>query len=241
MKLIKSRKKEIVSSNYNEIEVFKRMILDNCWELGTDLGEVGIDQIIVDDEILKDIPLLSALYKVFKLTKSVHNWFFTKKVLTFIKSIHDGKITEKEWDEHMAKLQKDPKRMSKELEVLAINIDRHNKCIKEKVLANYYIEYITECIDWNQFNYFAEALDIISVYDFCTLDYIAKNEYLSINNKTNILSLKHLNNAGIIDYYNGMEVVSEGENDEKYIARITEFGRDFYTLGKIFECIVEIE
>ncbi len=225
----------------SEMEMTGKIIFDCCMEVGADIAEVGLDQLI-DDGVLKELPVLSTILKTVKIGNSVHDWFYTRKLLTFIKAIYDGTVTEKEWNKHMEKLQKDPKRRIKELETLAVNIDRHNKRVKEIILANYYVEYIIGNISWAQFNLFAEALDIISFYDFDTLSFMVSNEYLSLEDEMeNMLSLKHLNNAGLIDYYNGMEVVGINDEDKKFIAHITEFGRDFYKLGKISSISTEME
>lgn len=226
-----SEKKKEVIYELNQMELAKKILLAESIELGADILEVGLDQIL-EEGVLKDIPILGGLIKVGNTIKTVHDAFFTKKVITFAQSIHNKNSNEEKWKQHKEKLINNPKRLIKEVEVLLIYIDRHTKYIKSKVLGNFYSLYYMEKIDWEDFEEFAEILDSISVLDFETLEELYKKKYYYGKEQYNSLALKRLSNCGLADFFNGMIVTDNTKVDAvSYVAKITRLGEYFWEFG----------
>ena len=132
-----TQNKNEIASNINQLEFAKKIILAEPIELGADVLEIGLDQIL-EEGILKDIPIFGSIVKVGRLVSTVHDAIFTKKVLAFAQSIHSGSGDETKWIQHKEKLMSDSKRLINEVEIILNYIDRHTRCVKSKILGNFY-------------------------------------------------------------------------------------------------------
>lgn len=224
-------KEDNVICDIDQLELAKKIILAEPMDLGADILEIGLDQIL-EEGIIKDIPVFGSFIKIGKTIKSIHDAIFAKKVLVFAQNIHSGNDSEDKWERHKEKLKNNPKRLMKELEVLLIYIDRHTKYIKNKILGKFYSLYYMGEIDWGDFEELAEILDVISVFDFETLEELYIKKYYAVNENYNPLALKRLSNCGLADFFNGMVVTdNSGEQAANYIAKITDLGEYFWEFG----------
>ena len=219
------------SNQMSQLELAKRIIMAEQIDLGADILEVGLDQLL-EEGIIKDIPILGSVVKAGKIVSTIHDAIFVKKVIAFAQNIHSGSGNEEKWNQHKEKLLSDQKRLIKEIEVLLIYIDRYTKYLKSKILGKFYILYVKEELDWSDFEVFAEILDDISVYDFETLEELFLKKYYFEKEQYSSLALRRLNKCGLVDYYNDMVVTSNEKKDVvSYVARITKLGEYFYEVG----------
>jgi len=86
---------------------FKKTILKSDLSLVIqNAGEIGFDSLL-DNGVLKDIPLLNTLFSLGKTVSNVRDYFFAKKILVFLESISN--LSETERNKLVAKLDADEK------------------------------------------------------------------------------------------------------------------------------------
>ena len=131
-------------------------------------AEIGIDA-VMEDGILKDIPILStavALYKIGGSIKERHNM---KKLLIFVNELNNGIVDEQKRQSYREKFTSNDKFRNQELEYLLILIDRYIGSDKPLLLAKLYLAYLDETIVWDEFTMFAEVIDRFLPLDCRTL------------------------------------------------------------------------
>ena len=230
-KMIKKEEQNEAWDKFNQFEVAKNIFLAEPLEIGTDFLEMGIDHWFQED-IIKEIPVLGITVKLGRTITSVNDMFFTKKVLTFVKAIHDQQLNEEKWKKHREKLIRDKRLLDKEIEVILIYLDRQTHYRKSQILGKFYSLYFNEEIDWEDFQVLAEILDAVSVFDFFTLEELYKEKVFVQGRKSNKLALKRLSSCGLVDYFNGMLATAEDDQiKEPYYAKITEVGSVFVECG----------
>lgn len=124
----------------------------------SDLAEVGLDA-IMDDGILRDIPILSTAVAIYKMGDSIKERHTIKKLLAFLNEMNNGIINEKKRAEYRQKFQSNEKFRNQEIEYLLILIDRYISNDKPQLLAKFYLAYLDELINWFEFTVFAETIE----------------------------------------------------------------------------------
>ena len=134
----------------------------------SDLAEVGLDAIL-NDGILKDIPIIStavALYKIGNSLKERHN---LRKLSIFLKEINNGIVDEEKRKEYQRKFQTNDKYRNREIEYLLVLIDRYISNDKPQLLAKLYMAYLDGIIIWEELTMYAEVIDRFLLLDCGTL------------------------------------------------------------------------
>ena len=98
----------------NLVKSFEESILSDSIGLASELAEVGLDSIL-DDGVIKDIPIISATIGVFKIGSSIKERHYIKKLMRFIDSCNKG-IIDKDMKERIKSKFLDEKKSKKELE-----------------------------------------------------------------------------------------------------------------------------
>jgi hypothetical protein len=213
------------------VETLKMTIYDECIDLSVNVAEIGIDQLFESD-LLKDIPVIGSLYGLGKTAKNLKDLFLIKKILVFNQQLRSGTANKEIVKKHKKKINEKPNLARKEMEVILAYLDKHIKYTKSMILANFYLLYIDDEIefDWEDFELMAEIVNDISLYDIKTLGdlYIKKN--YTENDECNYLSAKRLNSSGLIDYYGGMSM-SRPSQEGAFVARINQIGELFWEHG----------
>lgn len=131
----------------------------------SELAEIGLDA-MMDDGILKDVPILStavALYKIGNSFKDRHN---IKKLITFLNEINNGIPDSRKRNEYQQKFQSNDKFRNQEIEYLFILIDRYISYNKPQMLAKLYLAYLDNIIIWEELTMYAEIIDKLLLPDF---------------------------------------------------------------------------
>lgn len=215
--------------NLELVPSFKESLFSNTMDVGIDIIEVGIDQIIEND-VLKEVPIVGTIVKLGKTAITIKDRHLLKKTLFFIEQINNGSISEELLNNHKNELELNPNKMKKELEHIIVLIDRYIECKKTIILANFYKNYIGKRIDWEDFKVLAEILDVLSLYDIDTLKDINNKKFYKETDEINKLALIRLGSNGLIDYFNGM-TVSNGKELKNIIAKINDIGIAFIEYG----------
>jgi len=156
-------------SNKNELsEAFGLSLTEPVAKSIESLGEVGLDMIL-DEGILKDIPLLSTAVSVYKIGNTIRERQHVKKLLSFLKEVSSGIADEAERKRHYDALVADKKKFSQEIEYVLLVIDRYINEAKAVMLGRVYLSYLRGKINWNIFMLYAEMIDRLLPGDYRTL------------------------------------------------------------------------
>lgn len=217
----------------DQLDLAKNILLAEPLDIGTDILEIGLDHWF-QSEIITEVPVLGSLIRAGKTIASINDMFFIKKVLTFVKAIHDQKEIEGKWKEHREKLIHDKKLLNKEIEIILIYLDKQTHYVKSQILGSFYSLYFKKKIDWEEFQILAEILEMVSVFDLATLRELYNERVYHQGKRYNKLALKRLSSSGLVDYFNGMLVTAKGQrNEEPHYAEITELGDFFVEYGLV--------
>lgn len=217
------------------IPQFRRTIFNyGISDLLKEYAEIGIDTVI-NDGILKDIPIVSTFFGVGKTIVAIRDRHFIKKTLVFAQQLQSGTASVDDLEEHRRYLEEDPKLMEKELETIIICIDRYRRELKCKILANFYSACIAKELSWDYFELFKDILDMFNVYDIEELKQLCKKGYYGQNDNYDSLVLARLSSLGLARYFNGIFITSEGEDDCDFdrpvMATRTKQGNVFCEIG----------
>lgn len=221
------------------IRDFKQVLFEEALDTGIDYLEIGLDSLL-NDGVLKDIPIIGSCYSIGKVYFGVKDITLTKKVLIFSQKVRKKVISDYELNEHLEILKSDKQKLNKELEIIINYLDRHTKYIKAQILANFYLLYLSKKIEWEDFDFFAEIVDNVSVYDLKVLKIVWEKGIIKEGERYNPVSLQRLRNYGLVEYHDGLSVIKKGDN-ERYIAMINEIGKFFceYGMEDIWDSVIK--
>lgn len=104
-----------------------------------DLGEVAIDA-VMDDGVLRDVPILSTVVGVGKCIRNVSDVLFAKKLIAFLYGLKD--VDAKKREEAVAKWERDAKYRIHVGEALLNMINRCDDTQKAKWLSQLFFELV---------------------------------------------------------------------------------------------------
>lgn len=130
-----------------------------------DLSEIGLDG-IMEDGVLKDIPLLRTVMAIYKIGSSIKERHNLKKLVVFLNELNKGIGSEEQRREYQERFQNEAKFRNQELEYLLVLIDRYISYDKPKMLGKLYLAYLQNEIDWVQFCTYSELIDRFLPGDF---------------------------------------------------------------------------
>ncbi|MBO6231160.1 MAG: hypothetical protein J6O50_11410 [Ruminiclostridium sp.] len=175
------------------VKSFEESVLADSLDLASDLAEVGLDSIL-DDGVIKDIPIISATIGVFKIGSSIKERHYIKKLVRFIDSCNKG-IVDKDMKERIKTKFLDEKKSKKELEHILLIIDRFIEEEKADMLAKIYIAYLDSKIDWSQFVAYSVVLDRFLPGDY---SYYSSSFNFNVQNNSEIDILLRLSGLGLL-------------------------------------------
>ena len=218
----------------------KNTIWDGTKDILMDFTEVGLDT-ITENEVLKEIPIVSTIFRLGNAVVAIRDRHLLKKTLTFVAEVNDGTISNEKLRKHKEELEKNTEKMNAELESILVILDRINKTNKSIVLANFYKSYMDEAIsfDWEDFCICAEMLEVFSMYDVKSLKDIYEKESYEDGDKFDVFVMQKFNGLGLVSFFNNMKVNFGGKS---VFAFINHAGTIFYELGiqKSYEKILKM-
>lgn len=161
---------------------FTDEILNPSVDLAIDYSEMYIDDII-DNPAINEVPIVKSVVGVIKGGIAINQFFFAKKLLTFIKEFNSGTIDPDKKEKFKAKIQSDEKFRKKVSEKVMVFIDRFIEVNKAKISANLFKAYVEEKITYDQFVSINISLERLhpDAYRFMTslenLNYEINHEY----------------------------------------------------------------
>lgn len=183
----------------NEIvpEFNNSLVIDSSDIVG-DYLELGIDSILENDS-LKEIPIIKTFISVGKITKSIRERNLIKNLVIFINELNRGKINKEKLSRHREELRKNPKKAEKELGRILIILEQTIDNIKSSILGKLYKSYINQEIDWDIFIEFSEITNRLFMFDINILKVMwsqACNTY--IEQKDDNFRIERMFSLGII-------------------------------------------
>lgn len=169
---------DIVVATDNLSEEFHRIVTSSS-EWTIDCVEIGLDS-IMDDGIVKDIPILSTITLIYKLGSDIHARHNLKKLAVFLQSIKNNLAGEQKRNDYYNKFKADKKFRNKELEYVLIILDRYIEYDKPSKLAKIYLAYINEEINWNEFVTYSQIIDSFLPGDY---EVLKNGDFYSTNKK----------------------------------------------------------
>lgn len=142
-------------------------------------AELGLDA-LVEDGLLKDIPVVSTAVAVYKIGKSIHERHHITKLVSFLNEINKGIADEEKREKYREDFTTNEKFRNQELEYILILTDRYISCDKPQMLAKLYLAYLDGKIKWDEFMQYAEVLDRLLPGDI----YLSEDGFKYARNKS---------------------------------------------------------
>ena len=183
----------------NEIvpEFNDSLVIDSSDIVG-DYLELGIDSILENDS-LKEIPIIKTFISVGKITKSIRERNLIKNLAIFINELNSGKINKEKLSRHREELRKNPKKAEKELGRILIILEQTIDNIKSSILGKLYKSYINQEIDWDIFIEFSEITNRLFMFDINILKVMWSQAYNTyIEQKDDNFRIERMYSLGII-------------------------------------------
>jgi hypothetical protein len=127
---------------------FCNELLDPSIDLGVDYSEIFIDDLI-DNEVLKNIPIIKTFVGAIKGGIAINQFFFAKKLLTFIATFNVGLNPAKKL-KFQEQINNDERFRKKVSEQVMVFIDRFLEITQAKISANLLKSFAEEKIDYPQ-------------------------------------------------------------------------------------------
>lgn len=139
------------------------------FDLVQDFAELSIDSFL-DNGIIKEIPIVKSIVGLTKSALAIREIFLAKKLLTFFKQFHNGKVNKEKIDNFLAKFRDDSSYRNSVVEQIMVLNDRFISVEKSKVLANLLQAHVNGKFEWTDFSELSECLDALHVRSFKILD-----------------------------------------------------------------------
>jgi len=117
-------------------------------ELAVDLAEVAVDAVL-QDGLLKDVPIVGTLINLTKLAKSIPDRIFTAKVRSFVAALE--RVGDLQKDDFLTEMALDHNKRAKLSEVLTLTLDRIDDLEKADYVAYVFMAYVERKIDLTVF------------------------------------------------------------------------------------------
>ena len=161
----------MTSANINDL--VKNEIIEKTIDLTTDYFELGLDAFL-DENLLKEIPLVKSLVTFYNIASSVKDRHNVKKILTFFQEFHKQTIDPEKYKEFLHKFISHQSYNKKVVETIILLNERFLEIEKSKVLANLTRAHIEGNLSWAEFENIYVVLDSIHTVGFLFLKKMAE-------------------------------------------------------------------
>lgn len=153
-------------------EVGKALVSNN-FDNALDYAEIGLDA-FVSDNILKEIPIVKTVVGVVKSGLKVKEIFFTKKILTFLKEFHSGKLPKEKFNIFQQEFNTDEKYRTKVMQEIMLFNDTFVQIEKSKVFANLFAAHLNDAYSWDDFVNLSYCLNQLNMFGVPLFDDMAE-------------------------------------------------------------------
>ena len=184
-------------------------ISEETQSITAELMEAGLDS-VMDDGLLKEVPILSVAVSLYKIGHSVKERHYVRNLAAFITALNKGIIDDEKRDYYRSKMIDNPKQRDKELEYILVIIDRYIHPSKTEKLARAYLRFLDTDITWLEYAKTAETLDRLLPGDY---DLLASSFPLVVKNcEINDSFLRLTSHGLIMQTHDSSPFVSDGNH-----------------------------
>ena len=221
-----------IDNKLSIIDSFSKLIISDSTETIANIAELGLDSIL-DDGLLKDIPLLSTAIAVFKFGSKIKLAHEVKKLAIFISSLNNNIVDKDNIRKYKERKMTGHKEIKRELEYLLVVLEKYLEYEKPDLLAKLYIAYLDNIIDWNTFSAYSIVVNQIFLQDIKVLLQFKGKAGLRKADVSDISIILRLSSLGLVEVVNGQSVFSTRSrtgvsfNVYEHDYKSTEFGNGF--------------
>lgn len=198
-------------------------LLNTSIDLSIDYSEIFIDG-FVNNDALKEIPIVKTLVGIAKTGISINHLFFTKKVITFIKEFNSNTIDPENLQKFRHKVNSDTKYRNKVVEQIMIYNDRFLDLKQSQISAQLFRSYVNGFITYEEFNYLNIFLEKLHPKAYLFMRDLEQYNFKIIDDSANIpreWELEALITATGLgtepgDFWHGFKLTNDGINLYKY-------------------------
>ncbi|ELA9714082.1 TPA: hypothetical protein KD131_004660 [Vibrio parahaemolyticus] len=204
---------------------------DDLSNLAVNIGEVGIDAIL-DNGVLRDIPILSSIVGGINAIGSVRDALFTKKLVSFLSELSDIPVEQRR--SMIDSIDNSDDYKVKVGEKLIYIIEKAEDHYTSKVIAIFFSEFLVGEITYNQFLKISRIIDSMFIGDF--LEFASESsEPIDFDSDNTFI------NTGLVDVYFEPVIVKDSnyyDDCEKYV---TSGGASLYVIpiGELVRSILK--
>ena len=203
---------------------FKSSLFSESPAVIGDYIEMGIDSLI-DNEIAKEIPIVSTIVGVLKFGKNVHDRNLLKQTVVFINEFNTGTVDEEKKKEYKEKIEKDSKKCEEELGRVILLLNKFIDKEKSVLLAKLYKAYINEIINWKEFCEYSEVVDRLFLQDINLLEEIYRERLNITKGRDDMFRIERLNSLGLIGLTMASVSIINGKSRTDSYINLMSFGR----------------
>lgn len=208
------------------IPEFNDSLIINSTDIIGDYLELGIDSIL-ENEILKEIPIFKSLLSVGKISKNIRERNCLKNLAIFINELNSGNIDAEKLRLHQEELKRNSKKAEKELGRVLIILDQTIDNIKASILGKLYKAYINQVIDWDMFIEFSEITNRLYINDLKILALIYNGNMNDTSNRTDLYRVERLNSLGVIGLAPKSIVIGTGHSRQDSYITLNKIGKKY--------------
>lgn len=186
----------------------------NLTNLTVDIIEAILDETLLEEGILKEIPIISSILGINKSINSIQDYLFTKKILSFLTGLSN--ISPQKRNEAISKIDKDENYNQSVGSKLLYIIDNAQDHEIAKLISKLFVAFISEKLSYQEFCKSAQIINRIDYYDL--LEFLKIKDDAYGQNGTEGLGLEEIDNflitAGLCSAETS-EVNVEDEDDWK--------------------------
>ena len=124
-------------------------------DIGIDILEISLDSVL-DEGVLKEIPIIGSLAKLYSVGSTIQGKIFEKKILKFL--YETDKISDEKKAKFQAEIEQNPNYRNQIGEKLLIIIDKIDDNDKSTIIGKLFRKYIEEEIDLDVFQRLASTI-----------------------------------------------------------------------------------
>ena len=206
------------------IPEFNDSLIINSTDIIGDYLELGIDSIL-ENEILKEIPIFKSLLSVGKISKNIRERNCLKNLAIFINELNSGNIDAEKLRLHQEELKRNSKKAEKELGRVLIILDQTIDNIKASILGKLYKAYINQVVDWDMFIEFSEITNRLYINDLKILALIYNGDMNDTSNRADLYRVERLNSLGVIGLAPKSIVIGTGHSRQDSYITLNKIGK----------------
>lgn len=226
MSQISKNSSDNLDSNLGISKTLLNELFNPSLDLSMDYSEIYIDDLI-ENETLKEIPIVKTVVGVIRGGISINQFWFAKKLLTFIQEFNTGKVDPEKLNSFREKINNDKSFGKKVAERLMVFIDRNIEITQTKITSNLFAAYVNDDIEYEELCNILIALDKLSPKAFVGFFELEKIDFLITEKNSDTVGERNweletlITSTGlgveIASWFHGFKLTSEG-------AKFFEFG-----------------